>query len=525
MKSSRALLVTALLLALTGCERDGIYETTPSIGNIQTLENGIAISRTDQNKIYYFDADMDDPKLSEIFSPKTGESIVWTKPGPEAEVPTELFVLTAPSNLRDTSTDERLYRVTTDGKDPTVYNLGSQFDEIVFSPDERFAILYHGDQDTSSGLYNPNEAALVNLDEKPSSTNPLILSLSMNGKKIDMVSFVSDLLVGGVERQLAVFFAGSIVRVVDLDDPEGTWAKVPLLSTDDTSNFVAAELIAVDEEKGCDNTVCEAKLFIRSLSTQDIYYITLGRSADGFEDVQTKQFEAGGYPSAAAIVNDGDTKLLVVLSASYWNSKINIIDIDTSSAFSLTVSDTLSQMTLLTDAEDNQKLAMWGSASSSVHFLTIPDLLQEKGRNLTSFVVENGISYARVLDDNRLLIIPNSQDLVLLDLSTEDAAMLSSSGDYDWTGAQINEDTFYVLPDSSDRVDYYDLATGQPNSLLLDDVSISLHLLVGQDTGLIWHSTSTGRITLFPLSSPARANALVADGLWLSGSLDEKGGN
>ena len=523
MKTATAGWIAAILVSLLGCEPEGIYEDTVLTGGIVTLKNGISIHRLDEDSLYYFDASIDEPKLSKLFSPADGESIIWTKAGPEATAPTQLFVLTAPTDPRNTSIEERLYRVTTDQKAPTVYKIGSQFDQMVFSPDERFAVLYHGEADTSSGLYNPNEAALVDLSDRPSDTNPLVLSVSMDGNSIDMVTFVSGLHIGGTERDLAVFVAGSIVRILDLNDPENIWAKVPLLADDTSSGFVASQVISLDETADCDNAACEAKLFIRSATTQDIYYITLGRNGDGFEDVQTKQLEAGGYPTAMEIIYDGDTVLLAVLSASSGLGKLNIVDIDTSASFSLSFTGNFTQMRQVVDEENGDKLVLWGNYTGAVYFVTVTDITQEKGRNAEPFTVDGSISSYRELDDNRLLLLPSNGNLVLLDLNTEEASMLSSNVDYDWSAAQIAEEIFYAIPVSGDRVDYYNLETGRPDSLLLDDSCVSLHLATGRNTGLIWHSTSTGRVTLFQLSSPTRASSLVVDGLWLKGILDEKG--
>ena len=331
-----------------------------------------------------------------------------------------------------------------------------------------------------------------------------------------------SLTVGGVERRLMVFMGGGVVRVVDLDDPEGNWVKVPLLPKDDPREITPQELISLDETPGCEDASCEAKLFIRASGTQDVYYITLGRSPDSFEGTQSKQLEAGGYPLDMELVRDGDATLLVVLSSSNAGSKINVIDIDTGAPFSMMVEDRLSSL-LLQEGDPSDKLVLYGSGAGGVHFLQIDGLTEEKGRNLSKLAVQGGVSSVAVLDQSRLLIIPGSGGLMLLDLVTEKAIPLSASGAYDWTGAQIFEDIFYLVPDSRDRIDYLDLATGRPSSLLLDDYTQSLHLVTGRKTGVAFHNTASGRVTIFPLESPERGWAKVVDGFWLKDLLDEKG--
>jgi len=458
-----------------------------------------------------------------LFTPATGERISWFEAGPEPSAPEALFVLTEPEDPRDAEVDERLYRVTPNGK-KTAFKVGSGFDEIAFGPNQKFAILYHGAKDVSDGLYNPNEVSLVDLEKSPGKENPKTLSVAMDGRKIDKVAFVPSIHVGGEARELAVFLAGSIARVVDLNDPEGTWAKVPLLPSSDTRTIVPEQLIAVDEAEGCDNAACEAKLFIRARGSEDIYYITLGRSAAGFVEPQTKQLEAGGAPTDMAIVTEGGITYLVTLSPTTSGTKVNFIDVDTSEPFNIVVTDSLSKMRLI-EGDDGDKLVIYAaSGNRGVHFLSLADIAKEKGRNLDTFTIQGGVAVTVPLEGDRLLLVPsNRQDLVILDLIAEKGEMLSSSGNYEWTGAEIFDDVFFVLPDSRERVDFFDLSTGQPDSLLLDDRSVSLHLLKGKKTGVAVHDTPSGRVTIFPLGDPSRGKAKVLDGLWLEGCLDREG--
>ena len=515
--------VLSLVLTLFGCTDDSDYGSDVETGEIVTLINGIVIHRTDVDALYYLDGALKTPSFEKLFVPAAAERIVWFQAGPDPAEPDTLFVMTEPEDARAAGVDERLYRVKTNGS-TTAFEVGSPFDEIAFGPNQRFAILYHGETDLTAGLYNPNEVSLIDLTAKPGKNNPRTLSVSMDGRKIDQVAFVPSISVGGVERELAVFLAGSIARVVDLNDPEGTWAKVPLLPSSDTRTIVPEQLIAVDETPGCDNAACEAKLFIRALGSEDIYYITLGRSGEGFVDPQTKQLEAGGAATDMEIVTADDTTYLVALSYATQGTKVNFVNVDTSESFNIIVTDRVTLMQRL-EGDSGEKLVLYGqSGNQGIHFLSLTDIVKEKGRNLTTFSVQGTVSVTVPLDGDRLLLIPgNYQDLIILDLVTEKGAMLSSSGDYDWTDAEIFDDVFFVLPQSNARIDYFDLATGSPDSLLLDDRPVSLHLLTGRQTGVAVHDTPSGRVTIFPLGEPTRNKAKVLDGLWLEGSLNRKG--
>jgi hypothetical protein len=528
MKPSRPVMYTATLVALltmaTGCEVDDLYDNEAIVGTVATLTNGIAIHRTDANKIFYLDANLKKPTLTELFTPADGEQIVWLKAGPEPDQPSALFVLTAPEDQRNTKIDERLYRVNAANGKKSTYTVGSSFDQIVFGPREKFAILYHGEKNVEQGLYNPNEISLIDLTKKAGKKNPQTLSVSMDGRKIDMVAFVPSIHVGGVERELAVFLAGSIARIVDLNDPEGTWAKVPLLPKSDTRTVTPKQLIAVDEAEGCDNAACEAKLFIRLSNSEDIYYITLGRGEEGFVEPQTKQLEAGGVPSDMAIVSDDGVAFLAAISYANGTTKVNFVNIDTSEPFNIVVNDRLTRMTHL-EGDELHKLVLFGeSGYRGVYFLSLDDIAVEKGRNLEQFALQGSVTVTVPLDENQLLLIPNSgQDLVILDLITEKGERLSSSGEYNWHDAEIFEDIFFVLPNANSRVDFFDLSTGSPDTLLLDDQTTDLYLVRGRKTGIAFHNTPSGRVTLFPLNNPIRAKAKVLDGLWLAECLNNEG--
>ena len=98
----------AAAFLLTACETEGTYDRYPVADQLYTLKSGIAAHRVDDDSLYYFNASIDSPSIHRLFSPAEGERIVWTQVGPEAAAPTRLFVLTEPSDPRDTDLDERL---------------------------------------------------------------------------------------------------------------------------------------------------------------------------------------------------------------------------------------------------------------------------------------------------------------------------------------------------------------------------------------------------------------------------------
>ena len=520
----------AILLGTLGCD-DGYDRTASDSGDIveiETISSGITIRRPDEETIYYLAGNLKNPSFKTIFESNADEKVAWFKPGPDILNPKQVFVMTTPADPKNTAQKERLKRVTTDGKAPTVYKVGSLFDRIELGLGGQLAVLYHsGQMSEQMGFFNPNEVALINLTQKPGKTNPQALAPPLEGQKIDRVSFVPSIRIGGEERQLLVFLAGSVVSVHDLADPARIWARGPLVESD-AGNITPRQILPMDEEPGCADKSCEARIFIRADGTRDIYTMSLGTTPIGFDGAEMNQLEAGGSPMDMAVVRDREVTLLSVLSIDDRNPypRVNFIDLKTGAPFSIDILDRVTRAVHL-KGEVLNKLVLFGNGTAGVHFLSIDDVVEERGKNLDEFKVAGGIQQVVELEGNRLLLVPyprsSTNDLIILDTVTEQEEMVSSSGVYDWTEAQIHGDIFYLVPDTKERVDMLDLATGHPSALYLDDITNSLHILKGTQTAIAYHNTPTGRVTLFPLKDPSREKAKILDGLWLIGCLEERG--
>jgi hypothetical protein len=506
------------------CDPEGIYETHIDVSGAVTLSNGVAIHENGKDRIIYLSADGSRVSLKELFRASEHERLAWHRVGPDRDNPTELFEMSVPTDERDAERTETLLRIHVDGNQIEKYEVGSLFDSLVFGPMQRFAILYHGDAETESqeSLFNPNEVALIDLTKGPGADNPHILSVDLGGGRISGVSFLSPLLVGGKTRQLVIFMTQGAVRLVDLLDPSMATVKVPLTAASDPRTVIPVQVVAREEDALHDTMV-----FIRAQGSEDIYKISLTAAADGSSGFSAArdQFEAGGEPQDMEVVEDGADPMLVVLSypnSSSSGSVISVVDVDTADTFAIELDDFVDK-TLLRQAEGSQEVVLFGDNSYSVYFLEIEGLAEEKGRNLDEVSVQEGIEQAILLDENRLLIVSyNSEDLILLSLDTQKATRLSSPGAYDWAQARIYQDSFFFVPEYRDRIDIVDLSTEHPESLLLDDLIDSLHLLKGSGTGVALHDTPSGRVTIFPLNNPVRSQAKVIDGIWLNNFLDEE---
>ncbi|MCP4679429.1 MAG: hypothetical protein GY854_28860 [Deltaproteobacteria bacterium] len=516
--------LTAILLlaaaTMVGCDTEGLYETTIDVGEAVTLAKGVVIHERSQDRLVYLEASKTKAVLKELYRAEDDERLVWSKAGPDPKNPTQLFEMSVPKDERDVDSTETLLRIRVDGTVDS-FEVNSLFSKLAFGPLHRFAVLYHDpEKETESDLYNPNEVAIVDLSKKPSESNPRLLSIDLKEQNISGVSFLPELTVAGVKRQFAVFLGQGQIRLVDLIDPNLASAGLRLVHKGDQRTVSPLQLLIRNEDG-----TRETMVFVRAVGSEDVYAISLTASDNSEHAFMAtlNQLEAGGEPLDMALVQDGDNPLLTVLSRAAGNVLLNVINVDTADAFTVNVDDTVSRV-LLREVDGAEEVVLFGDDTSGIHFLKADGLGEERGRNLEHLLIPDRVQRALPLDEARLLIVPgNEQDLVLLDLDTRDSTRLISPFTMDLSGAQMNGDLFFCVPEDKDRVNVVDMRTGHPDSLLLDDRISSLHLLKGSNVGVALHDTPTGRVTVFPLSAhPTREEANVLDGLWLDGFLDEE---
>lgn len=520
--TTAALLVTAALL--WGCDAEGLYEKSVDPDETLTLSSGVAIHQSGLRRIAYLEAKPNSVSISQLYSYRANEKLAWLKTGPSSTNPTDLFAMSVPTDQRDASVKETLVRISGKTQKVDRYTLGSSFDRLSFDPLQKYAILFHGEQSSAQdGLFNPNEAALIDSTKAPGADNPAVFTVHMGSRRIKGVTFLQELHVGGQARQLAVFRAEGAVRIVDIGNPTGTSTLIPLVAQDDPRTVVPVQMVSRDEDEERAPMV-----FIRAEGSQDIYGISLSNDGEeGILKATLNQFEAGGIPLDMVVAQDGDTPILVVLSHNYTyasNTNVSVVDIDTADIFSIQLDDAVNRIHLNLES-DSPEVVFYGDNGRGVHFLTIDNLSSEKGRNLDNLFVPDPVNRAMLLDKDRLLLVSQeSMDLIILNLNTRKSTRLSSPVGLDWNRFKVHGDRLYFVPESDNRVDIVNLNTEHPLSLLLDDEAGTLHLTSDTEMGIVLHPTETGRATIFPLKDPSRAAALVVDGLWLDGFLDGKEG-
>jgi hypothetical protein len=512
-------LISAVLVAGIGsCDTDGLYDHELTIRKTVELTTGLAFLEGYPGRVVFLEVGQNSVRVRQVLEPDEGERLVWLTGGPVRSAPTKLFAMAVPQDERETGIPRTLIRIDPIAGTVDRFIAASEFGGLAFAPGGTFAVLYHldSDGDDTGELYNPNEVAVVDLTQPPSLDNPKILSIDIGGRAVTGVDFVPAMEIDGTMRSLAVFYAEGMVKLVDLRDLEIPAIAIKLTADDDPRDVEPKQVVArpADEMR-------DPMLFVRATESEDIYAISLVPRPDGLPGfwASLNQYDGGPRPSDLLLIEDGDTPLLLV--ANSWGTEANVINIDTADSFALQLDGSGSQALLRGDPSALE-VVLYGVSTNRVHFVAVDGLAEEQDGNLEDLLIPDGVDQASELGQDRLLITPwSSGDLLVLDMAERDILRLTAPAGYDWQEADIFGNVFFVATTGSDRVVSLDLTTGHPESLVLDEPVSSFHVFSGAGMGLVIHPSPTGRATLFPLDSASRETAVVIDGFWLEGFLDD----
>ncbi|MBW2278407.1 MAG: hypothetical protein JRF63_13010 [Deltaproteobacteria bacterium] len=481
---SKPVLLATLLYFAVGCDPEGLYEYQINVRDQVELLSGLALLEGDPGRVVFLEVAESSVRVRQPLTANEGERISWLTGGPNRDAPSQLFAMTVPVDERETGIDRAFLRVDPSTGTIDRFLTGSEFGGLAFAPGWRFALLYHlsSDGGESGALFNPNEIAVVDLNEPPSQDNPQILSVDIGGRTITGIDFVETLEVDGEIRSLAVFYAEGMVKLLDLLDLSIPAIAIMLTADDDPREVEPTQVIARAGDETRDPT-----LFVRARYSQDIYAISLVPRPDGLPGfwASLNQFDGGTEPSDLLLIDDGEVPLLMV--ANWYGSETNVINIDTADTFSLHLENT-AQYSLLRGETGAREVVLYGGSTDRVHFVAVDGLIEEQDSNLDDLLIPDGVNQASVLDADRLLITPaNSSDLLVLDLATRDIIRLTAPGGYDWQDAEIFGSLFFAANPGSDRVVSLDLTTGHPQSLVLDEPVSSFHTFDAAGMGLVVH--------------------------------------
>ncbi|MBN2719400.1 MAG: hypothetical protein JXX14_26350 [Deltaproteobacteria bacterium] len=518
-----AIILFILWALLCGCETPGIYDNyAPIRYTTVQLRQGIVLQDRNTDELSLLQVTAKNVAKRVLFTPQEGEYVDSFFSGHDGDSSGRLFVLTYVGDVRRSDVTPALHVIDVQTGNSATISLSSAFSKYRFSPDGQALILYHDDSENSSrSLSNPNEIAIVYLGSievqltqgilKSTGTVLKTMSVDLKGSTIEGIHFLDSVVIGSNEKNLVAFATVGAIHLVDLYNADAPSVAVSLKNDTDSRRIVAQqfELIKGTMTHG-------PRIFVQADNASELYDIELNPrdNAAGFY-ATTSLLDGGTTPSDFAVLQDAGE--LFVVSASSQSSVLNIFEAATARITTVNLTSRVHTIESRT-VNGRTELVMYGAGSNRIYFLNETDIGREMGDNLETLILQENIDGAQLLDNDRMLIYPGDDGLVLVDMSSRTVTHLAGRSSEDWMNNQLWNNTLFLT--GYNRVDFLDVRQGTTGQVALDEAILQFHIFPAQRVGIAVHDTPTGRATMFPLASPNRANCRVFDGFLVSGILN-----
>lgn len=413
---------------------------------------------------------------------------------------------------------------------PVSYALGSPFDRLTISADGRTAVAYFSTGGPDAGGYfrNPNELAVIHLDQPPGADNPVLKTVRSFGAAPDGVVLSPPMVIPGAEdptpRVMAFVLAPNNLTVLDTAYPERREVSIRL---DVGGTATRPREIAF--------APATATAYVRSDQARDVLEVRIQAEAPAEDDPQDNDYQpalaelgAGAGPADIAVYDDVAGRRLI-LAATPGTSQVVVIDADTAELATVDVPDPVDRILLFPDDPDQVPriavLAAIGSRLPRVHVLQLDGITDELvGAELATVDLDEPVLDVVPVPGREMGMIVHDDDrtvLGLLDLSFNAVSPLQGVGrldDYDFSpgGAFLIGATAGVS-----RVGFLDLDSLHPSSLRLDHAPAQVFAL---PSGAVYieHGDSFGRATILPGPEAGRSDARVLTGFLLADIFEER---
>ncbi len=413
------------------------------------------------------------------------------------------------------------------------YTVGSPFDGLAQTSDGRYALTYFTPGIVSQQLlFNPNEVALIDLTQPPSSTNPTLRTVrSFGGVPLD-VAFSPPMTLGMTDpRTLAVVLSSAYVTLLDVTHPTRTEITVRLtLPTDGRS--IDPTQVLFDTAAGT--------IYLRASASNDVFAlhlspVTPASATDNDFVPVVNQLAAGQSPADMALFTDNGRQLLLV--ASPGSSEALVVDALSSTVSPIPLDAPADHIVLFsgpspTNSAAHPQAILYGteSTASSVSFLDLPGLAAQLSQNAESVALGGSVAAALPLLGSNAVMFQLSGNygqgsLAVLDLLRRTASPLVASVSLSGASFDAGGAALWVAPADSLRVGYVDLATLNPGEIRMDEPVSAVLPLVGDVSGrdrvVALHPGSGGDVTVIDARAPQRSTAVSYRGFLLDGLLDQ----
>jgi hypothetical protein len=508
MQGHRAALALIPLLAACGEDRyGGAFDVSAPVATDTSL---VWIDRTHREAVFIRPAgdDLDvarQPLGDDRITPRW---LVSLRSGAGA------LVMTSPASAKQEDVGDRVHRFAADGSDAVEYDVAAPFTSVAQTPDHRRAVLYFGSGASTEVLANANQVAILDL----AGDGARAFTLNGFGDTVARVEFPAQraegqpagVVVDGVARDLAAFVAGSELVLVDMDDPELDQVAVPFpvtFSGDTGLTYL----------RPGNDLYQNPALFVRGAAEVAKLDLVGEPGGGGFTA------QVGLLPGGAAtdmVHFDGATAPYLI-TADPASSQLDFTDIRTLGGFSVDLA-TPAQRLVLRDHQGAggpvRQVVAWTPGGTQVATLELGDIDNALGREPRYLSVPAGIGGLVQLDNDRLLIGAGLK-LYVIDLATEQVTPLVSQVGYDPRFSAIVDDRLLLGTPSQLYVSTVDLATTNPESMVLDYPIAEFFYLAGAKKIVVTHADTLGHLTVVDAAEASRSTSRSFWGFLFDGEI------
>lgn len=515
----------ALVSALGGCDggRHVGWERERTILGPVPLKSAVAYVDSARDTVVVVDAATAVPR---VHTYSIGRRAIFTTFMPDRE---RLAVITRGEEaVREGQIDEAphlfIIDTRTPDSEPISYAIGSPFDRLAISGEGSVAIAYFsGAGPDSEGFFrNPNELAIIHLDEPPGAGNPTLKTVRSFGSVPDGIILSPPIAIPGSDdptpRIFAFVLALNNVTVLDATYPERREVSIRL--------DIGEEAVRPREMVFAPST---ATAYLRSDNAHDVLEILLNPDPPvGTDPLQNDyrpalaELGAGGGPSDIAVYDDVTGRRLI-LAATPNTREVVVIDADTAEFVTVDTPDPIDRVLLFPHAADVAPrvalLASIGGRLPRVHLLRLDNITDDLfPANVTTVELDGPVLDVAPVPGRELAMIVHDDArtvLGLLDVAIGSVSPLQGVGrldSYDFSpGGEFLIGATMDVP----RIGFLDLANLHPSDLRLDHAPERVFVL---PTGIIYvdHGDSFGRATIIPSAAASRSQSLVLEGFLLA---------
>ena len=521
--------LVSLLLVLTACwedERPIMWDRERTVLGPIPMKSQIAYVDSALDRVTLLDLVNDTPEIS---TTKIGRRAVVAVPSPDRHL---LFVITRGEEaIVEGQIDQapKFWVIDTVRPEvPTIaYEIGSPFDRVAVAPDNSMVVAYFSaaGPDEAGFFRNPNELAVIHLNEPPSAANPTLKTIRSFGSVPEGVTLSPPMVVPGAAdsapRTFAFVLSSNNLTIIDANHPAQREVSVRL--------DLGGRAVIPREVVFAPTT---SSAYVRSDNARDVLQVLLQatpRETTAHADFKPLLAElgAGGGPTDIAVYDDPSGRRYVLASTPN-TGEIVVIDADTAQFRSVPISDPVDRILLFPTGIDvaptKALFASVGAKAPRVHVLDLVDiedpLTQAKlhtimlDKPVRDVVPVPGRDLAMLVHDDARTV------LGLLDMETLSTSPLLGVGKLDSYDFSPSGSHLIGATGTVSRVGFVALDNLHPTDFRLDDPPTRV-LSTANAKIFVDHGDPLGHATIIPSPTATRGQALVLTGFLTTNLLDQ----